>query len=68
MKAEKRSLNTSTMLLELPIELSNQIARQKIELSERGVKTTKANLILAHVRRSLAAENGSVSLYNPNET
>lgn len=48
MRKENKTPNSVGMVLELPKEFSLKIARHIIDLSERGVKTTKADLILKY--------------------
>ncbi len=48
MRREKKQVDTVGMQLEIPKEFSLRIARHILDLSEKGVKTTKADLIIKY--------------------
>lgn len=50
MRKDKKPQGTIGMQLEIPKEFSLKIARHILDLSERGVKTTKADLLIKCAR------------------
>jgi hypothetical protein len=56
MRREKKPENTVGISLELPRDFSLKIARHILDLSEHGVKTTKADLLLKYAQIGLNEE------------
>lgn len=50
MRKENKTPDTVGMVIELPKEFSLKIARHILDLSEQGIRTTKADLFVKYAR------------------
>lgn len=62
MRQDKRSANTSTLLIEMPKELSYALSHRVIEMRQAGQPMTKAGLMIRFASEKLRDEGDSQSI------